>query len=186
MDEMKELVDSMASAIDAVAAQMDLEPGVGDNAKFQLGMFLMYLSASDGEISWDEADVISRLCDLDVTPTKLADFIRNSNIYSTEFEQTVPLALEVMLLADNMGMTEDSLSKLVIDTFKTVGEALIKSDNEVDENEMEDFNIYINMMEKYREEKYVGCKSATTGFIKNKGESVSAPTKGGVAAPRKG
>lgn len=186
--QLKELVDNLCDAIDTLGANTSLPDGTGKAARMEMGMFMMYLSASDGQISWDEAKIISDICELNLSPNDLGKFIRENNIYSTEFEQKVPVTLQIMVQADNALLAagnNTSGSKAMIGTYKAVGEALIKSDGDVDDNEVNDYKIYINMLEEYRDNNYNGASGGATGFVK-KGGSVSAPTKGGVIAPKKG
>ncbi len=187
--ELKELVDNMCDAVETLGVQGGLEAGIGNAARMELGMFMMYLSASDGTIEWDEAKVISEMCNLNLTPSELGNFIRENNIYSTEFEAKVPVTFQLMVAGDNklaeLGI-ELSGSEAMLGTYKAVGEALIKSDGDIDDNEVNDYRIYINMLEEYRDKNISGRKNSVSGFTKNGSSSVSAPSKSGVAAPRKG
>ncbi len=191
--QLKELVDTMCDAIDALSEIASLPDGIGKKARIEMGMFMMYLSASDGQISWDEASIISDICELDLSPNDLGRFIREFNIYSTEFEQTVPVTFRMVVQADNdmfASEIDSSGSEAMLGTeamlgaYKAIGEALIKSDGDVDVDEVNDYKIYINMLEEYRD-KNCGASGGATGFVK-KGSSVSAPAKGGVIAPKKG
>ena len=83
--QLKELVDNMCEAVGSVSEKAELPDGMDDIVRMELGMFMMYLSASDGTIKWDEAHLISDMCNLDLTPNNIGDFIRKNNIYSTEF-----------------------------------------------------------------------------------------------------
>lgn len=184
---LKELVDEMCNAIDLAASKVGINDA-GGAARMELAMFLMYLSSSDGQISWEEANFISKLCDLNVSPSQLGDFIRSNNIYSTEFENKVPVTFNLMITVDNMlydmGKKDMSASEIMITTYRGVGEILIKVDDNVHDNEKKDYNIYIHMLEEYRDKNYKGAR-VVSGFTKNSG-SVVAPSKGGVIAPKKG
>ena len=185
--ELKQLVNSMCDTIEMIASKGGLDAGTDQAAKVELGMFMMYLSASDGEISWEEARIISDICDLNISPSQLGDFIREKGIYTTEFEQKVPVTFQLMVEADKALIENGiniSASEAMLGTYKAVGEALIKSDGDIDDNEVADYRIYTNMLEEYRD-RNLGSGSKATGFTKG-GSSVSAPTKGGVQAPRKG
>lgn len=191
IDDVRELVNRMCDTVDLIAEKFDQLPdGTGDAVRMEIAMFMMYLSASDGIIQWDEAKAIGEICGLgSLTPSKLGGFIRDNKIYTTEFENKVPLSLTIMVKVDNVLSenedfdTDASASAALISTYKTVGQALILSDGDADENEINDYNIYIGMMEKYREENYVGAQNSASGFSKN---GVVAPNKGGVIAPKKG
>lgn len=186
---LKELVDNMCEAVETLGVKGGLEAGIGNAARLELGMFMMYLSASDGTIEWDEARTISEICNLNLTPNELGQFIRENNIYSTEFEAKVPVTFQLIVTGDNklaeMGI-DVSGSDAMLATYKAVGEALIKSDCDVDDNEVKDYKIYINMLEEYRDKNISGKKNSVSGFTKNGSQSVVAPSKSGVAAPRKG
>ncbi len=185
---LKSLVDHMCEVIDSIAEKTSLPEKTGDAARMEIGMFMMYLAASDGQIRWDEARTISEICRMNITPNNVGDFIRKNNIYSTEFEQKIPITFEIMVRIDNVLLDrgiDASGSEAMLETYKAVGEALIKSDGEVDDNEMTDYRIYINMLEEYRDNNYKGANGSAFGFTKS-GGSVSAPSKGGVIAPKKG
>ncbi len=186
--QLKEIVDKTCDMIELVGTHGGLDEGIGEASKIEIGMFMMYLSASDGTIQWDEASIISDICDLNLSPSNLGDFIRDKNIYSTEFESKVPVTFKLMVTADNelrKAGVDVTGSDLLLETYKAVGEALVKADGDVDENEVSDYKIYINMLERYRDENLNGG-SGVSGFKKNNNSSVSAPSKSGVAAPRKG
>jgi hypothetical protein len=192
--QLKHLVDVMCGIMESFGKDHGLDSGVGDAAKFELASFMMYLSASDGTIRWEEASVISELCDLALTPETLGDFIRKHNIYSTEFEKKVPLSFQMMVDLDNAiikaGVSPDEAtgSSGLLDVYKAVGGELIQSDGDIHDNEVSDYNTYIEMLEEYRAKNFIGDESKTTGFVKNSGaSSVSAPPKtGSVEAPKKG
>ena len=188
--ELKELIDSMAEAVESAGSAMGLDGSAGNAAKFELAMFMMYLSASDGEIQWSEASTISDLCDLNLTPQSLSNFIRENNIYSTEFENKVPVTLQIMVTMENKLLEIKSadeiadVSSLVINTYKTVAEFLMNADGDEDDNEKKDCQIYIDMLENYVSNNATRRKASVSGFVKNSG-GVSAPTKSGVSAPIK-
>lgn len=161
-------------------------------AKMGVVQFMMYLSASDGKIEWSEADNISQYLGLSITPEAVNKFIREQNIYSTKFEETVPLAFQALVNADNLlwdnGSRETCSADMLLNLYKAIGEELIKADNDVNDSEMQDYNIYINMLSNYimQNDKFKQQGGVYTGLHKNTGEnSVDAPVKSGVSAPRK-
>lgn len=161
-------------------------------AKMGVVQFMMYLSASDGKIEWSEADNISQYLGLSITPEAVNKFIREQNIYSTKFEETVPLAFQALVNADNLlwdnGSRETCSADMLLNLYKAIGEELIKADNDVNDAEMQDYNIYINMLSNYimQNDKFKQQGGVYTGLHKNTGEnSVDAPVKSGVSAPRK-
>lgn len=149
VEQVYELIDRTCDIInrlfDIVGLNDDSEPAV----RFELGKFMMYLSASDGTISVEEAEVISKISHLDVTPTNIGECIREHNIYSTEFEQTVPTVFNILINVDNNLIRKGidiSGSDILLSAYKAVGELAIKADGEVNENEKNDYSIFIGML----------------------------------------
>ncbi len=184
----KESIDMMAKLVEQIGVAEGYDPGIGHGVKIELAKFLMYLSASDGEIMWPEASLISELCDLNLTPQTIGRFVKENNIYSTEFENTPPAVLQVLTSADNMLMERGSdvpdVLRMIINTYKAVAAMLITSDGDIDSSEKADYQIYIDMMESYVASNSIRYRNQTSGFTKNSGDA-SAPTKGGVSAPKK-
>lgn len=161
-------------------------------ARLNLAQFMMYLSASDGKIEWSEVDNISKYLDVDLTPEAVNKFIREQNIYSTKFEQEVPVALQALVSADNLlwdnGKRDTCSAEMLLTLYKAVGIELINTDGDVDDNEKQDYNIYIDMLSNYvmANDKFKQQGGVYTGLQKNTGnDSVDAPIKSGVSAPRK-
>lgn len=161
-------------------------------ARFELAQYMMYLSASDGEIRWEEAKLISEVCQLGFqTPQQVSAFIQENNIYSTEFEESVPLSFKILIQADNklidMGSTnEANICELVVFIYKSLGELLMNSDGSSSTNEETDCNIFISTLEDYAHNNSKRYTSTAYTHSKNY-TSVAAPSKNGsVIAPRKG
>ena len=188
--EMKNLINTMAEAVENAGSTMGLDDGAGNAARYELAMFMMYLSASDGEIQWSEASLISDLCDLNLTPQTLSNFIREHNIYSTEFENKVPVTLQMMVAMDNklleMKLSDEipDIPSIIVGTYKTVAEMMMNADGDENYNEKNDCQIYTDMLENYINNNSARRKTSISGFTKNSG-GISAPTKSGVSAPRK-
>lgn len=191
--ETKNLINSLVKVMHTVGeiAGFDDPSDAANGVKVEIAMFLMYLSASDGEIKWEEASTISELCDLNLTPQSLSDFIRENNIYSTEFENKVPISLKLLVTVDNQ-IVENNMENEVdagydtlINAYYEIAKVFMASDDDVDINEKNDCNIYLDMMRNYVKQNSIRGKKSVSGFVKNTG-GVSAPTKSGVSAPKKG
>lgn len=158
---------------------------IDETARIEIGMFMMYLSASDGIIQWDEVKLISDVCKLNLSPDSLSQFIEENNIYSTEFEKKVPLTFRIMVQADNqlseLITPETSLSETMLTVYKLIGTELIESDGDIDNDELNNYNIYINMLTDYRNKNLIKANHAVSGLTKN-----SSQIKHGVVAPKKG
>ena len=89
-EQLKQLINAMGKTVCSASELLGIDTDASNICKTELAMFMMYLSASDGEIKWEEAMMISELCDLSLSPNNISTFIRENNIYSTDFEKTVP------------------------------------------------------------------------------------------------
>lgn len=190
--QLRVLAEKLGELVDNVFQKAGADAHDGQVAKFELAQFMMYLSASDGKIEWSEVNNISQYLGLNLTPEAVNKLIRDNNIYSTEFEQKVPLSFQAVVNADNVlwdnGERETCAADMMLTLYKAVGDELIKADNDVDTNEQQDFSIYINMLENYinQNDKFKQNGGIYTGLKKNTGSSgVDAPIKSGVSAPRK-
>ncbi|MDO4961230.1 MAG: hypothetical protein Q4E57_05165 [Eubacteriales bacterium] len=165
---------------------------IRDIFKVECIRLMMYLSASDGEIAVSEAEAIGYYFDLYMTPTQLLDFIKQNNIYSTDFENTVPLSIRMLVELDNKlaesddGEEANPTSELALKVFGMIAMDMMAADGEISEAEKADWEIYSGMIQTYINENLnVKKQSVKTGLTKN--GSVSAPSKGGgVSAPKKG
>ena len=99
--------------------------------------------------------------------------IREQNIYSTEFEQKIPLTFQVVVKCDNLlwdnGKRSECSADLALKLYKAAGEELLATDGNVDANERQDFNIYINMLKNYinQNDKFKQNGAIYTGLTKN-------------------
>ena len=191
-DMLKRMIDATAQLIGTVL-DGQIENGEGI-AKLQMAEFAMYLSASDGTIEWEEARMIAQYFDLPLTQDSIADFIREHNIYSTEFESNPPVILKTLVDADQRlyeagalsDPDDEAASELLFKTYKAIANELINCDGDEDENEVKDANIYLGMMDEYLNENLVTRRRGVSGFRKNSTTSTTGFTKSGVQAPKKG
>ncbi len=187
-EKLKKMIDATAKIIGSILNET-IEDGERF-AKFQMAEFAMYLSASDGTIKWEEARMISQYFDLHLTQDEIADFIREHNIYSTEFESTPPFILKTLVDMDRRlyeagrlsNPDDKSVSEMLLATYAEIAIELIYSDGDVDEKEVNDADIYLGMMDKYLDEHLVTRRQGVSGFKKN---TTTGFTKSGVQAPRK-
>ena len=172
----KKLVDNILNVCDTledtpVGIRKD-HPGFSLRKAFTLDVmnFIMYLSASDGHVTWREADYLSDLMDMRVTPDNMREIIEEHNVYSVEFEEKVPLSLQLFVKADkwmlSIGNKDNAnLAKTVIDGFyEMVGRDFIKCDGDIDDNELRDLNIYLGTLRDYvRRELDTGTAKSSYG-----------------------
>lgn len=108
----------------------------------EIGFFLMYRASSDGEISWDEARFISEIIGLELTPRKIAEIIKEKNIYSTEFESTPPVNFSIVVgLEKQYGehfYPEVVPTEIMLSVYRTTDGA---------DAAIDDFQTFISMLE---------------------------------------
>lgn len=176
--EIKIVVDKLADTMRQMARVTGLDKNFGDTDPGQLivmelTMYAMYLSASDGEVTIEEAQKMGEILGFELTPEKIGLFIREKNIYSTDFEKKVPLSMQIFVAVDN-AMHEQGLdgdmdkmsSQILYETFEAVGNTIILADGQVDDQEKEDSQIYLKMLKKYMDENLIDSKNPAKGFTK--------------------
>ena len=86
----------------------------------------------------------------------MLSFIKKENIYSTEFESTVPLiirgAVEAERRIKKLGAADGGeTSSLFANCFAAVGKAFVSCDD-IDEQEIEDYKIYMTTINNFIKE----------------------------------
>lgn len=158
----KQMYANMLDYYDKLNDQFDFNEVLKGNTlkdlfRADIAKFLMYLSASDGVIAQDEVDFILEFLDevgFFLTRESLSEFIDEHDIYTKAFETSAPLILQLTVMMDNKfnedGKSVDpSVSELLCDTFKTVGLNFIKCDGDIDEQEMSDWETYVNTLDSF-------------------------------------
>lgn len=184
---MVEAVKTAGISADAaeIVKRADISADGAQMVKSDLNAFAMYLSASDGTVSPDEAAFLLYILGLpgipsDAAASIVASTIRESNIYSKAFETQVPVSLQFAVAMDNAlfdkGITLDSGSttELLLNTYEIIGKHIIKSDGSASASEVKDFKIYMKTLHDYVNANFKGTLSTasnsnssdTTGFVK--------------------
>lgn len=114
--------------------------------------FLSYLSSSDGTISEYEAGFIADYFDYNVDAEGLRAYIDENHTYTTDFESTPPGTLVRLVEKDNeVGSSlKRSASAAYIAVMECLGKEFIVCDGAADEQEVDDFTIYSNMLRDYK------------------------------------
>lgn len=118
--------------------------------------FCHYLAASDGRITVKESAFINTVIGINTDINEMLSFIKKENIYSTEFESTVPLiirgAVEAERRIKKLGAADGAeTSSLFVNCFAAVGKAFVTCDG-IDEQEIEDYKIYMTTINNYIKE----------------------------------
>ena len=157
--EIKNLLNQLYNACDAIDNTDIGLKNIGngkttlrDILKLDIASFTMYLSASSGRVEWQEANYIGEILDMNLNAEAVSQVIKDQNFYSTEFENKIPLSLQIFVKIDqtlsNM-LNGQKVSETLVGIFKMIGMDLISCDNNVTQNERNDINIYISNLEKY-------------------------------------
>lgn len=126
--------------------------------RHNIGEFLLYLAASDLNISDEEAYMYNEITGFSGDKEKMAQYINDNDIYSCSFESEVPLIFRLIRECENNEIQNKkkvnvnlnkSYSELFAEFFLLLANVFIEVDDEVAIPEMEDSNIYMNTIRKY-------------------------------------
>lgn len=158
-DEYNELFDGLykaAEKMDRVVSDVVSKFNLGkenfDNIfKRELGVFMMYLSSSDGGISPLEERAIRKICGIEMSADEISEFIKENNVCSADFVGKVPVSLELMVAAGKLmeDMDKTLFARGLIETFRLVGEALVDCEGLAGEKMERNLNAYLDMMQEY-------------------------------------
>ena len=89
-----------------------------------------------------------------LTTDEIHQFIVEEQIYSTEFEEKVPLSMQVFVRADNAiydvkGHNDSLGSELLFNIFESLGKEFLACYDDVSDDEIRDLTIYLNMLKNY-------------------------------------
>ena len=149
--ELKELVDlifSIGDTIDPLLRNINTRVSGRDIIKLDFVQYCLYLCASDGYVSEQEAQFMNYYFDYDLNASSLAAFIKESKVYSTTFETTVPLSFVLFSNLDKQTNGETKACEQLLGIYQIVGKALMSIDG-VSDNEVRDYSIYTSMLQKY-------------------------------------
>lgn len=192
-NDLKNLVDGMYELCDVIQEALDWNETVDirDILKIELVKLVMYISASDGTISYKESKLIEDYFGFEIEPSGIRNFIIEENIYSTEFESEVPASFKIFVKFDNFmaeaGIELDNIvSESLLKLYMFIAEETAGADGYVDPLEKADLNIYLSTLDGYLTENLYSRKvGAKRGAADNTGAAVPGKT-GSVPAPRKG
>ena len=120
--------------------------------------YMVFLAATDGEITWDESYVIGKcINNMRLNPEKLNKLLQK-RVNMSEYLKKVPEVLLLCVVLDEIfskAMTQKSLefSEMLIQTYEYVGSLIIGIDDNISMEEYKVHNQYIDMMKKYVQQK---------------------------------
>lgn len=119
--------------------------------QLEIGEYMMYLIAADGQLTESELRMFNTITSCTYDMDELIDYIHKNNIYSINFESTVPISMEIAVKEQLNGIpgTEYTYPELVYSLFEYVGRLMVEVDGEVTQTERRDYKIYLNMLDSY-------------------------------------
>ena len=157
--EIKKYIDNYLEYIDKfdmllnISKQFETDEPISELIRKGIMEFLLYLSASDGVLSQKEADTIFKYLGYRHTPDEMNRYIEEHNLYSEDFEETVPDFLQMLSAVDRAvvkeGMNDPELSRRCVEMFSAIGNKFIRSDLLENEDERRDYEIYMETLEGY-------------------------------------
>lgn len=127
--------------------------------RLEIAEYMMYLAASDGVLTSSELRMFNTITSCDYDLDGLIDYIDQYNIYSTRFESTVPISMEIAVREQLNGIPgiDYTYPELVFSLFEYVGRKMMEIDGEVTTSERRDYRIYLNMLDSYLNDNGFTC-----------------------------
>ena len=157
----KKLFDAIVGLCDTID-EKDLwerpdgfEVSLSDILRRDIANFIMYLSASDGTISYEELQIYKIITGFGGdTIQSLRDHIKEANIYSADFESTPPLIMKILCVAEKNALMwgvdlGQSLLNHMVTLYEIIGKVVISIDGGITYGEKRDFNIFMHTILEY-------------------------------------
>ena len=129
--------------------------------------FILYLGHSDGKITKSETEFINEFFGYDMTAQQWYTLIEQQGFNITTSE--VPATFEFFIKTDNYEYSQDnsvsSVCEMYIQTFKALGENFLGVDGNVDSEEVNTLNEYLDKMQKFYEEKTMRTNISKVGSV---------------------
>ena len=123
--------------------------------ELDIASFLMFLSASDGVIDEDEVELYQAVTGYTDNVDEIVDFIVENNIYSAEFESTIPISMKIAVEAERnyhkiMEMDHRyTFPGMLYNLYERIGKALIGIDGSITAEERRDYSVYLANLKEY-------------------------------------
>ena len=201
---LQNLIEKIGDALENACEKFGIEneTDLSQAAMLDVVQYLMFLGASDNEITWQETDLISRICGINFTPGLIGKYIREHDIYSVRFEHQIPATFGMLVntekLVRNLDGEKLDISAQILTIYKLIGEAFLALSPE-NKTAVENYRSYIGMMEEFMAKELSDCNESARGFVKRGAEDQNGVASGkaqpvvsdenvdiGVEAPKKG
>ena len=155
VEEIYGLCDTMENTLSDGTNQVSLREALESD----IVCFLSYLSASDGTVTWEEANFINEYFNQNLMPGDIVQLINQLDILSDEFANKPPQTLVLFRMADDV-LRENNIEsagqslQVYLQFFLDLGKEFLTCDNEVTDNEVQRLTNYLNMMMAYAEREF--------------------------------
>lgn len=117
----------------------------------ELHSYFMYLAAADGKITSSERDFMNTLFSKNMSIQDYVKFVNDNNIYSTDFEDRLPITLRLVVAFDAKmqilsaitGKSIEPFCPKLMQFYLEAGKAFIACDGDVNPQEIEDLKTYV-------------------------------------------
>lgn len=155
--EFKSLVNFLFDEVDKLGKVLGKE-NYHTEAANEMLEYLMYLAIADDEIEWTEILKIGvYLGFTDLNPQNIEEYIKEHNIGSEKYENTIPPIFKILVDHDNMVYAKNPsnkklLSEIMSIIYKALGKELVEADGEVEKYEYSSFYTYDKLLNDYLDE----------------------------------
>lgn len=160
----KALIEALYDEVDKIGTVIGKKNYHTEVAREMLD-YLMYLAIADAKIEWTEILKIGVYLGItDLNPQNIEVYIKENNIYSEKFENTIPSFFKILADHDNIIYSKDSSNKKLLSEimrliYKALGKELVASDGDVNRYEYTCFYVYDNLLNDYLNEHLLARRS---------------------------
>ena len=160
------------------------------NTKAEISAYMTYISAFNRRCQKSEADIISEILGISITPDKINEVFGNNREYYDEFGENIPVSIKVLVYKDNVSWDEGErklescLTNFLYQLYWAIGLKIVNAGGTANAEKEDTTDRYLKMLRSYilHEDKLAAylMEQQQAG----NGDPV-ALIKSGVTAPRK-
>lgn len=164
----KAAIEALVACYQVIAPEkmkyFDIGPYESDTMRVYFAAFLCYLAKVDGEVSWDECEVIEYYTDLSLSPDEVEILYKTMKIDEGEYATSIPEPLVVLVEKDNELYRLDMIdgitaSELYVQVHYLLAQELIHADGVIENIEASSALKYLNILEDYLNNNALARKS---------------------------
>ncbi len=167
-------MDSLCKTFQLVEDLFQLPKDLEKSVCTELALFLMYLCDPDKKVTQFDADVISAVAKMPFSPDEITSVIKEKNLHSPTFTQTVPVTFASTVRLDKvftMFGAPICLTDLMLRIYGELGGVFAQIDGGSSPEKERDFQRYMDMLKSYVGKQTEGEKKSGNqdglDFLKN-------------------